>query len=254
MKTQQAKKRLEYLRQELRGERISYGELFELQSLIPFIEPDDVELLEAAGVPEFPEDETKSIQIPFDGLYESHAENVLDSVIEGDAEYLRDEKGYEMTDRDYSNIKYDFDRFARLYVDLYTDWLKNEFDISIDIEFDELISPREYNFGTDRIYCKVSNSDLRTLYTRFMADEDGTAQERINERFKSRSGFASFYDDFCSDWKTKPFDQWDDNELAILFPDPYDTEDGYIFFYDDANCNGYVSECVQWPEHVNELF
>jgi len=47
------KKRLEYLRQELRAERISYGELAELQSLAEHIEKGDVELLEAAGVPEF---------------------------------------------------------------------------------------------------------------------------------------------------------------------------------------------------------
>ena len=46
------KERLEELRQELRAERISYGELIELQSLSEHIEPDDVELLEAAGVPE----------------------------------------------------------------------------------------------------------------------------------------------------------------------------------------------------------
>ena len=46
------KKRLEYLRQELRQERISYGELVELQSLAEHIDLDDVELLEAAGVPE----------------------------------------------------------------------------------------------------------------------------------------------------------------------------------------------------------
>lgn len=49
------KKRLEYLRKELRNERISYGELLELQSLAEYIEPDDIELLEAAGVPEFAE-------------------------------------------------------------------------------------------------------------------------------------------------------------------------------------------------------
>ncbi len=40
----------------LRAECISYGELFELQSLAAYIEPGDVELLEAAGVPEFPEE------------------------------------------------------------------------------------------------------------------------------------------------------------------------------------------------------
>lgn len=52
---QNAKERLEYLRGEIRAERISYGEIAELQSLIPFIEEGDVELLEWAGVPEFAE-------------------------------------------------------------------------------------------------------------------------------------------------------------------------------------------------------
>jgi hypothetical protein len=50
--TKQIKKRLEELRQELRQECISYGELAELQSLADHIENWDVELLEAAGVPE----------------------------------------------------------------------------------------------------------------------------------------------------------------------------------------------------------
>lgn len=48
----QIKKRLEYLRQELRHERISLGELIELEGLIPFIESDDTELLQAAGLTE----------------------------------------------------------------------------------------------------------------------------------------------------------------------------------------------------------
>ena len=44
--------RLEYLRKELRAERISYGELAELHSLAAYIEPNDVEVLEAAGAPQ----------------------------------------------------------------------------------------------------------------------------------------------------------------------------------------------------------
>lgn len=53
MTAAKAKARLEYLRGELEAERISYGEIAELQSLREFIEPGDVQLLEAAGVPEF---------------------------------------------------------------------------------------------------------------------------------------------------------------------------------------------------------
>lgn len=51
------KARLEYLRGELELGRISYLELSELQGLADHIEPGDVRLLEAAGVPEFGESE-----------------------------------------------------------------------------------------------------------------------------------------------------------------------------------------------------
>ena len=58
--TPEIKKRLEEIRKELRKGKISYGELSELQSLAKYIEKGDVELLEAAGVPEFPEDKDAS--------------------------------------------------------------------------------------------------------------------------------------------------------------------------------------------------
>jgi len=44
--------RLDYLRSQLEAERISYYELSELQSLANEIDPFDVQLLEAAGIPE----------------------------------------------------------------------------------------------------------------------------------------------------------------------------------------------------------
>ena len=49
---QTIKARLEYLRGEIEAERISYGEIAELQSLAGYIEPGDVLLLQWAGVPE----------------------------------------------------------------------------------------------------------------------------------------------------------------------------------------------------------
>jgi hypothetical protein len=55
-KTQTIQERLEYLRGEIRAERISYEEISELQSLAKHIKSGDVELLEWAGVPEFPEE------------------------------------------------------------------------------------------------------------------------------------------------------------------------------------------------------
>ncbi len=52
MKATTIAERLEYLRNEIQAERISYDEIHELQSLAEHIEPGDVLLLEWAGVPE----------------------------------------------------------------------------------------------------------------------------------------------------------------------------------------------------------
>lgn len=51
--------RLEYLRGEIRAERISWSEIAELQSLADHIPPDDIELLEWAIGPDGPEDDTE---------------------------------------------------------------------------------------------------------------------------------------------------------------------------------------------------
>lgn len=52
MNKKEIKKRLEYLRGEIRAKRIGYGEIAELQSLKKYIDKNDVELLEWAGVKE----------------------------------------------------------------------------------------------------------------------------------------------------------------------------------------------------------
>ena len=78
------KSRLETLRQEIRLERISTGEILELQSLVEHIDKGDVELLQWAGVPEF-EDEVD--------LFEDHenlpkeVQDVLDKFCDGDNSY-----------------------------------------------------------------------------------------------------------------------------------------------------------------------
>lgn len=73
----QIKKRLEHLRGELRAERISYGELAELQDLATYIEPGDVELLEPAGVPESLEERQ------FDPFKKWMVESNLKTIAEG---------------------------------------------------------------------------------------------------------------------------------------------------------------------------
>lgn len=73
--------RLEYLRGEIQAQRISYGELSELQGLAAHIPAWDVELLEWAGVPEFPEDSGRNT---FTLTIEVTAENIPDGYTAAD--------------------------------------------------------------------------------------------------------------------------------------------------------------------------
>ncbi len=49
MKKRIVKKRLEYLREQIKNENISYSEIVELQNLSQYIDKNDVELLQWAG-------------------------------------------------------------------------------------------------------------------------------------------------------------------------------------------------------------
>lgn len=79
------RERLEELRIVLRSESISWGELHELQGLSEHIEEGDVELLEAAGVPEFPDDEENrqplhAVRIYFGAMRDGALERILETV------------------------------------------------------------------------------------------------------------------------------------------------------------------------------
>jgi hypothetical protein len=103
MNQEEIKARLEELRTELRAERISYGELAELAELVDSIEEDDVELLEAAGVPEHAtiiryvithinKDGTRQLTSPQQGRYThaaiGDAEMAKDSLLANNSEKL----------------------------------------------------------------------------------------------------------------------------------------------------------------------
>jgi hypothetical protein len=59
MTPEEIKSRLAYLKSLIIDERISYGEIVELQSLAKYIDPSDTQLLEWAGIDEIEEGNTK---------------------------------------------------------------------------------------------------------------------------------------------------------------------------------------------------
>lgn len=152
----------------------------------------------------------KTVFIPFCGFYESWIDDLIDNEIE-------------MAEID--NYTVDFDGIAREYAILYNDALYERLEeeealqYMPDLTFDRLISPREYNFETDRIMVSFTTPryNLRKIYEILTGNDDALDRD-IQQTFASRSGFASFYDDFAQGWRSKPLLEWDSNELSVLLP------------------------------------
>lgn len=160
---------------------------------------------------------TSDIFIPFDGFYESWIDDMIDNEIEMQLEDME-------KDFDEVEVKINREAIARAYVKLYEATLEEQLEhvgkphLIVGLGFKELISPREYNFMTDRILGTVNDRGrLRHIYHVLCGDSHHLDRD-IKEQFSSRSGFASFYDDFANNWRDKPLRQWDANELSVLLP------------------------------------
>ena len=159
------------------------------------------------------------IRIPFPGFYESVLSYGLDSEERQLSEHMAEECDH-LTDGDYAdliwrcaNYSAAFDYLAREYVGYFNEWVENETGVNLALEFVEMKSPREYNFETDKIFCKVDFGALKKLLGQL---SEGTLEETVNDHLKSRDGFISFYSDFVQKWKDKSIDGWDYNELYMI--------------------------------------
>ena len=158
------------------------------------------------------------INIPFAGFYESLYSGELDAVQERFVEYEVEKDPGLNPDipnnslwhcADYGKA---FNHIARQYVDHFNQHLIDEYELDLDLKFESMTSPREYNFETDRIFCEISEENVRKLRS---AVSDPALRLAIKGRFTSRSGFISSYDNDLDDWNPDPL-TWDHNELGTL--------------------------------------
>lgn len=201
----------------------------------------------------------KEIQIPFSGFYESDHSYAIESAIERECEYYRDELNAELkTVQDLSWKGYDNKaieiNYAKKYIQLWFDAFKEETGIDLipDIESMDISSPKEYNFATDRIFVKVNELQLLKALKWARLNCFYKVKKSIEAKFTSRSGFISHYDNDLNAWgKPSGFDhnQW----YAIL--DAIVPEDKVYYHYIDIDLvlNDTGREMVAGIEKHNEL-
>ena len=157
------------------------------------------------------------INIPFAGFYESKYSGELDAVQERFVEYEVEKNPGLNPDipnealwhcADYGKA---YDHIARAYVDHFNQYLIDEYELDLELTFESMRSPKSYNFETNRIFCEISEENVRKLRE---AVSDPALRLAIKERFTSRSGFISSFPNHLEDWP--PLEQWDHNELGTL--------------------------------------
>jgi len=202
---------------------------------------------------------TVNLTIPFCGFDESVADSNIDPARDYDIENYNeewipadirgDESARYIADLLYDN--YDYKTAQRLYVIKYVEALQDALNSKVSLQFEAMVSPKEYNFTTDRIFCDMPLSDMKKIMKDHKKDKFRTLKATIEANHTSRDGFVSFYRPELSLWTERPLDQLDHNELGTVFEawlTLQDIDDNRLFeinaYMDD--CYNIVDNCRDW--------
>ena len=184
--------------------------------------------------------------IPFDGFYESFISDDIDHQIGQQIEW--DSDIYDLNE-DEQQILWDnylsvnrssfYNQIAEHYTDLYIDALNERLKgFTLNAKFNLLTSPREYNFETDRIFIDIEKNHAVEFIKYIIKNYKKELENKIKERFTSRSGFWSHYKNGLDLW-TKDYSEWDHNQIGTCF-ELFDLEEEDINY----SLREYLSETI----------
>ena len=142
------------------------------------------------------------VYVPFSGFYESLHSAWLETAIEG----ISDPDDNAIT---CDHCQVDCNASENNYASEYADQLASL--LGINIEFDAVYRPKEYNFTTDSIGGWIKIKTAKTLLER--CDKDAL-RAKLKDRFTSCDGFSSWYRNDLNDWG--PINEWDCIQLETL--------------------------------------
>lgn len=176
------------------------------------------------------------VQIPFSGFYES----IHNSLIDDEIDYFFDNNA-KLGERLRDSINWH--DLLNEYAKGYAESVAHEFNIKM--QFESLTSPKYYNFQTDRIFCEISESEVKRI---FSETDKHVLTETAKSMFTSRDGFNSFYDPDCLTWGD--ITDFDHNQLHCLLVAYINNDDFEWSIMEDSICNGFISELVY--AHCND--
>ena len=160
--------------------------------------------------------------IPFQGFYNSLYSHAIDSEIENSIDYYY--KEYELTEaqRDTlangyleKNTGEFYYNVAKDYAEAFIYEIEKETGLTLNARFESMESPREYNFQTDRIFIELPETSAVAFVNYILANHKEELEKLIAQRFTSRDGFWSNYDNTLEAWGNPS--EWDLNQLGTCF-------------------------------------
>ena len=184
--------------------------------------------------------------IPFDGFYESFISDDIDHQIGQQIEWDTDiydlnEDEQQVLEDSYLSVnrKYFYNQIAEDYTNFYIDALNERLKgFTLNAKFQLLTSPREYNFETDRIFIEIEENHAIDFIKYIIKNYKKELENKIKERFTSRSGFWSHYKNGLDLW-TNDYSEWDHNQIGTCF-ELFDLEEEDINY----SLREYLSETI----------
>jgi len=154
-----------------------------------------------------------SAALPFSGFYGSRHSVAIDDAEQQMFSFDNGEIHISLYEMFYDNMDYGdvYEAYAKEYVEQISH-LTN-----IKFVFEELVSPKEYNFTTDRIFVTIDRKSLAKIIRLVKGER---LNNKAREMFTSRSGFISYYSNNVSDWGK--IEEWDHNQIGCALEALFD--------------------------------
>jgi len=168
--------------------------------------------------------------IPFDGFYESFISSDIEHQIGQQIEWDTDIYDLNVNEEKILwdsylsvNRSYFYNQIAEDYTNFYIDDLNAklnyaypDYGFTLNAKFSFLTSPKEYNFETDRIFIDIEKNHAIDFIKYIIKHYKKELEEKIKQRFTSRSGYWSHYKNTLDSW-TQDYSEWDCNMIGTCF-------------------------------------
>ena len=176
-----------------------------------------------------------SVEIPFSRFYETSHNAAFDTWLEYEQDMLSSDHGatpeqlQELADKFYKGVNWRavYRQYAVEYCEALCVMVKDESHeyvtdasgarklsegVDLSIAFEELKSPRFYNYETDRIYGRIPIQQLEAIRAAIPSD---VWAEYVKEEYTSYDGFMSYHSNDASAWPDDLRD-WGEARLGSL--------------------------------------